>query len=86
MASDGSDALEIVDVTDPANPVRTGSLDNGGGNTAPYLDDPFNVVVSGNYAYVASYYSNALEIVDVTDPSIRFIKAALLTEGVPFLT
>ncbi len=87
VASDGSDALEIVDVTDPANPVHTGSLDNGGGNAAPYLDDPFNVVVSGNYAYVASYYSNALEIVDVTDPVNPVHKSSIADGGgsIPYL-
>ena len=65
IASSGatSKALEIVDVSDPANPVHKGSLTDGTGGAA--LNQPFSVYVSGNYAYLASYGSNALEIVDL---------------------
>ena len=57
--------LEIVDVTNPAAPVHKGTILDGGDTK---LNNPFNVYVSGNYAYVASASSHALEIVDVTDP------------------
>nr|WP_320161589.1 PGF-pre-PGF domain-containing protein [uncultured Methanoregula sp.] len=68
VASDGSSALEIVNVTDPANPSHAGSIIDGddGGLVALYAAK--SVYVSGNYAYVASYASGALEIVNVTDP------------------
>jgi Uncharacterized conserved protein len=62
-------ALEIVDVSNPASPLHKGSLMNGGGGTAPNLNGALSVFVSGNYAYVASYYNNALEIVDISDPA-----------------
>jgi hypothetical protein len=68
VTSQGSNALEIVDVTDPANPIHKGSIVDGGG-AAPFLNSPYNVFVSGNYAYIASAGNNALEIVDVTDPA-----------------
>ena len=67
VASYDSNALEIVDVTDPAAPVHTGSISDGGGSGAPFLNKPYSVYVAGNYAYVASYGSNELEIVDVTN-------------------
>ena len=67
MASHGSDALEIVNVTDPASPVHAGRLDDGSG-VAPFLDNPLSLFISGNYAYVASSQDNRFEIVDVTDP------------------
>ncbi|MGA2122563.1 MAG: PKD domain-containing protein, partial [Methanoregula sp.] len=63
-----SNALEIVDVTNPAAPVHKGSITDGTGS-APFLNRPQSVYVSGNYAYTASFGSNALEIVDVTDPA-----------------
>jgi hypothetical protein len=72
VASEGNSALEIVDVSDPSNPVHKGSIVDGGG-VAPFLGGYFagswNVVVSGSYAYVSSGNHNALEIIDVSDPT-----------------
>ena len=67
VASFDSNALEIVDVSNPANPVHKGSISNGAGGAL--LNGPVSVYVSGNYAYVASMASNALEIVDVSNPA-----------------
>jgi len=69
VTSGTSNALEIVDISDPANPTHKGSIVDGGGFSAPYLNNPNAVFVSGNYAYISSYGSNALEIVDVSDPA-----------------
>ncbi|OPY38211.1 MAG: LVIVD repeat protein [Methanoregula sp. PtaU1.Bin051] len=63
VVSEVSDALEIVDVSDPANPSHKGSIIDGAGGAL--LDSPQSAFVSGNYAYVASYSSDALEIVNV---------------------
>jgi len=59
--------LEIVNITDPANPTHTGFLQDGTGGAV--MDYPTSVFVSGNYAYVTSRNSNALEIVDVSNPA-----------------
>ncbi|MDD5188451.1 MAG: PKD domain-containing protein, partial [Methanoregula sp.] len=67
VTSQYGNALEIVDVSDPAAPVHKGSIVNGTGGAL--LDEPYSVYVSGNYAYVASANSNALEIVDVSIPA-----------------
>ena len=67
VASAGSNALEIVDVSDPANPTHRGSIVNGSGGAL--LNNPYSVFVSGSNAYVASAGSNALEIVDVSNPA-----------------
>ena len=69
VASAGSNALEIVDVTNPAAPVHRGSILDTGNPLGALLSNPQSVYVAGNYAYVASYGSNALEIVDVTTPT-----------------
>jgi PKD repeat protein len=78
VASTGSNALEIVDITNPAVPVHKGSIANGG---STLLSTPRGVYVSGNYAYVASTGSNALEIVDVTNPAVP-VHAGSLSTGV----
>ena len=75
VASAGSNALEIVDVSNPAAPVHKGSLSNGAGGAL--LNEPASVVVAGNYAYVASAGSNALEIVDVSNPAAPVHKGSL---------
>ena len=67
VASTGSNALEIVDISNPASPVHTGSIVNGAGGAL--LNSPNSVFVSGNFAYVASTGSNALEIVDISNPA-----------------
>ena len=48
IASASDNALEIVDVTDPAIPFHTGSLRNGSGGAL--LNDPYSVFVSGKYS------------------------------------
>jgi hypothetical protein len=86
VASSGDDALEIVDVSDPANPFHLTRVDDGSG-AAPYLNGSQSVYIYGNYAYVVSLSSNALEIVDVTNPSIPVHKGSILDGGgvVPYL-
>ena len=86
MTSSGDDALEIVDVTDPANPFHIIRVDDGSG-TAPYLNGSHSVSIYGNYAYVVSLSSHALEIVDVTNPAIPVHKGSILDGGgvVPYL-
>jgi len=34
------------------------------------LDGPFEVAVSKGYAYVASFYSNTLEVIDISNPEL----------------
>ena len=67
IVSQWSNALEIIDVSDPAHPVHKGSLINGTGRAL--LNAPKSVYISGNYAYITSSGSNALEIVDTSDPA-----------------
>ncbi len=64
-----SNALEIVDVSDPANPVYKGNITDGAGRC---------VYVSGNDAYIAGDFG--LEIIDVSDPANPVHKGNI-TEG-----
>ena len=56
------------------NPVHKGSITNGAGGAL--LSTPRSVFVAGNHAYVASSASNALEIVDVSNPANPVHKGA----------
>ncbi|MEK7644619.1 MAG: hypothetical protein AAB390_04945, partial [Patescibacteria group bacterium] len=67
VASGISDALEIIDISNPARPTHKGSIADGAGGAR--LDNPNSVFVSGNYAYVASQSSASLEIIDISNPS-----------------
>jgi hypothetical protein len=77
VASFGSDALEIVDVANPAAPFHKGNLTNGTGGAL--LDAPRSVYVAGDLAYVVSDASgsSALEIVDISDPTLPIHKGSL---------
>jgi hypothetical protein len=66
VTSYDNDALEIVDISDPANPVHLSSLSDGAGEVL--LSGPSGVFVSGNYAYITG--AEGLEIVDVSNPAV----------------
>ena len=70
--------LEIVDVSNPASPVHKGSIINGTGGAL--LNGAFAIYVSGNYAYIASYDSNALEIVDIGTVTSTGVTVVLPTQ------
>jgi hypothetical protein len=54
--ADYDSGLQIIDITDPANPIFAGSYDTPG--------PARKVTLSGNYAYVTG-----LQIIDITDPA-----------------
>lgn len=61
-----------------AVPAHVGSITDGSG--VALLSNPSNVFVSGNYAYVVSAGRNALEIVDVSNPTAP-VHAGSITNG-----
>jgi RNA polymerase sigma factor (sigma-70 family) len=58
--ADGRAGLQVIDVSDPASPVRVGGIDTG--------SSAKDVVVSGNHAYMADFRAG-LQIIDITDPA-----------------
>ncbi len=66
IASTNSNALQIVNVSNPTTPTHVGKITSA---AAPALGGAFNVFVSGNHAYVPSRLQNALTIVDVSIPA-----------------
>ena len=60
------DAIQIVDVTDPATPLPAGVIADGFGLSQPTHID--TATISGKmYAVVSSYAENYVQIIDVTD-------------------
>lgn len=66
----GEDSLSIFDVSNPANIVELGVIEDtfrDGPDIAMRL--PFGVFVRSNLAYVVSSYSNTMTVLDVSNPS-----------------
>ena len=79
VAANVDNALSIIDVTDPTNPLFSGVLRGGGAE--PWLNGARCVFVAGDYAYVTASGDNALVIADVTDPTNPFFKGVLRGGG-----
>ncbi|MFA4876472.1 MAG: C1 family peptidase [Methanoregula sp.] len=78
VVSSSSNALEIVNTTNPALPAHYASLSNGVGGAL--LDNPVDIEIADDYpyAYIASSGSNALEIVNITDPAVPSHKGSIV--------
>ncbi|MBI4651135.1 PKD domain-containing protein [Candidatus Desantisbacteria bacterium] len=70
--ADGSSGLQIIDISNPANPVIVGSVD-----TPRWAQ---GVYVSGNYAYVADEYSG-LQIIDISNLEVPKIVGSVKTNN-----
>ncbi len=67
MTSFLSDRVNILDVSDPTNPVETWSIVDNGWTIK--LDWATWIVKKGNYLYVASNLANTLQVIDISDSS-----------------
>lgn len=67
ITSYDSDAVEIINISNPTSPSHVSSIVNNG--TTIRLDGASGMVKSWNYLYVASHLSDALQILDVTTPA-----------------
>lgn len=70
--ADDSSGLQVIDISDPANPVIVGAV------ATP--DDALGIALSGNYAYVADW-SSGLQVIDISDPTNPVIVGAGGTLG-----
>ena len=58
--ADNSGGLQVIDISNPANPQRVGGYDTAG--------NALGVAVSGNYAYVADDAAG-LQVIDISNPA-----------------
>jgi hypothetical protein len=70
VISEVEDSLSIFDVSNPANITELGTISHTGvGGIATTMDDPTDVYVLDNKAYVTASEDSSLSIFDVSDPS-----------------
>jgi len=79
VASSNSNAIEIVNTANPSAPVHYASLVTGAGNAL--LNNPCDLEIADDYPYlyVASAGSNALEIVNITNPAAPSHMGSIVT-------
>jgi hypothetical protein len=70
--ADDSDGLRVIDVSNPADPQEVGSYDS---------ISAYNLVVSGNYAYVGS--GVRFRVIDISDPAKPLEAASRLSWAEP---
>ena len=87
VASSGSAGVQIIDITDPANPIATASiLDDQPGNPTEFetLAAPEGIAtatIDGRaYALVTSLTDNGVQIIDITDPANPIATASILDD------
>lgn len=80
VVSSPEDTFSIFDVTNPAVITLLGSVTGVG--FPNYLHDPHDIVVEGDYAYIASNADVAVPIFNVSDPTNPTISA--VARGIPF--
>ncbi len=72
VTSPDDDAVQIINITDPAEPVPVSSVFDGRAvfNALGLANDVAAVTISGHtYALVASRGDNAVQIIEITDPA-----------------
>jgi len=72
VASQSGGTFDIINVSDPANPVHEGYYSDGTSGSSYLGSHP--IVVSGPYVYLASASGNAIDIVDISDSTNPVVK------------
>ena len=72
VAADTDDGVQIIDITDPANPAAVSSVTDGAGgfdtlNGASSVDTA--TIGNRHYALVAAFFDDGVQIIDITDPA-----------------
>ena len=66
MAAYEDDGVQVLDISDSANPPHVGSFTDNG---TTLLNGVIDIEVVGQYAYVTGQLDNALQILDISDPT-----------------
>ena len=84
VASYIQDSIQIIDITDPSNPIPASALTDGEDGFTE-LDGSISVTTvtigPSTFALVASFWDNGVQIIDITDP-YNPIPASAITNGV----
>ena len=74
-ANHESNSMNVIDVTDPSDPVVISTTTVG--------TNPLSVYVAGRYAYIVNGPDNSMNVVDVSDPALPFIVATTTVGAFP---
>ncbi|MBT4153807.1 MAG: hypothetical protein HOE53_04105 [Candidatus Magasanikbacteria bacterium] len=78
LSSGNSDTIYVVNVADPANPYLEDSMAHAGG-AGPLLDNIQDIAISGRYLFAVSSFSDALSIIDISNPAdLQHVTSTLL--------
>ncbi len=82
ITAHNSNVVQIIDITDPASPVVTATLRDGG-DFALYGPLGFTVYGDGSstYAAVPAHFGDTIQIIDITDPASPVVVATLRDGG-----
>ena len=77
IVSTNDNGIQIIDITNPADPLAVSSVTDGdvdsAGNTFDTLDSPSNITItkigSSTYALVATFTGSGVQIIDITNPA-----------------
>ncbi len=72
VASFYGNALEVIDISNPANPVHAASLKNPG-----VISEPFGLTMSGNNVFIADEGYNTIIVADVSNPTSPLLIGSL---------
>ena len=80
VSSLANDAVQVIDITDPSNPLPVTALFDGqaGFVLVDVSDIAITAVEGKTYALVASFGTGSIQIVDITDPSNPLPVTAIL--------
>lgn len=79
IASYWSNGVEIMNISDSANPIHVSSITDDSTNNELFWS--WDLEKSGDYLYVSWYSDNGIEIIDVSDPVSPTSVARLLDSG-----
>ena len=79
ISAHDDDAIQIIDVSDPVNPIVEWNIVNNNGTIR--LDRPYDSVINGDYLYVAAFQSDAIQIIDISDPSTPIAAGNFVNNG-----
>ena len=82
VVSTGDNGLQVIDISDPTNPTGVGQLTGTLATNSLALANPQSVFVQGNYAYVASFGNDGLQVIDISDPTNPVGVGQLVDDGV----
>ena len=68
VASEVSDAIQLIDVSTPSSPVASGFIRDAV-TSAHRLNGARDLVIEGNYAYIASSADDSIAVIDLEIPS-----------------